>query len=888
MRWLYKFPLRLRSLFRQDEADRELSEEIQSHLQFQTDEFVAQGMDLEEARRAAQRSLGGVETVKEECRDMRGVNFVETVLKDFRFGLRMLRRSPGFSLLAIACLTIGIGANAAVFSWIEGILFRPYPAVSHQESLLVLAGTNRGKPGYDDVSWPDLLDFQRRCTRFDAFIAEKIAPATLSIGDRAERAVGSLVSANYFDVLGVHPILGRGFEPGENFGRNAHPVVVISYQVWKNRFHGDPGIIGRTQRLNSVSHTIIGVAPPGFYGTFVGYSWQFWVPISMQETFEPGGYKLEDRGARWIEGFARLKPGVTPAEAQQEISAVAKRLENEFPATNRGRGISLVPLWQGSPFNGAGDLSPTLRIALAIVFFVLLIACANVGNLFLVRSFARRHEMTVRLAVGANRRRLVQQLLTEGLILSVLGAGGGIVLAYWCRNALALLIPWRGVPLYLAGAIDWRVLAFSAAVCLLATLLFGLAPALQTGNLDLVSALKSESGSVLGGRRRTWIRSGLVVVQVSLSFLLLVGAGLVLHTLQQVRTASPGFATRNVLLTTVNLSAAGYNELRARNFEDTLLDRVQALGGMPSAAYARVAPFSLQAYSSASIAVDGYNAPPDQQPTAEYNEVSPGYFSTVEIPLVSGREFTRADDRTAPRVAVVNEAMAAQYWHGQDPIGQRLLVNGQAMRVVGVAKNAKYGSLLETLSPFFYVPLRQSFSGRVILLMRTSEAVGAVAATLAREVHALDPDLPSYEVITIGQQVERSTSTQRIAVALLGGFGGLALLLAAVGLYGVMSYAVSQSTRELGLRMALGAPPSHLLRRVLSYGLQLTATGVVLGAAAALASTPLLGYMLYQVSPRDPVSFLSALAVMGVASFMACFLPAWRATRTDPLRALRN
>ncbi|MFY9530342.1 MAG: ABC transporter permease [Candidatus Acidiferrales bacterium] len=878
---------RLGALFRHRHLEDDLDAELRSHLEMAVERNLRRGMTAEQARRKALLDLGVVEQIKEIYRDQRGLPMLETALQDLRFGFRMLRRNPGFSILAILCLTLGIGANAAVFSWIEGVLLRPFPLVAHQERMLALSGTSRGTAGYSDVSWPDFVDFQRSCTLIDASIAEKIVGTTLSIGDRAERVAGSVVSANYFDALGVHPILGRGFEPAENSGRNAHPVTVISYQMWKDRFQGDPEIIGKTQILNGLRHTIVGVAPEGFYGTFVGYAFQFWVPASMQETFETGGYKLEDRGARWIEGFVRLRPGVTRDQAQQEISAVAQRLETDYPETNRGRGIKLSPLWQ-TPFNNAGALAPTLGIALAVVIFVLLIACANVGNLLLVRSFARRHEMTVRLALGAGRGRLLKQLLTEGLILSTFAAAGGLVVAYWCRNLLVRLIPWRGVPMYLAGELDWRVFALSAGVCLLSTLLFALVPAIQSGKIDLAAALKAESAGVVGGRGRAWVRSSLVLVQVSLSFLLLVGAGLVIQSLQRIRTASPGFSTEHLLSTAVNLFGAGYDTQRARNFQDQLMERVQALPGVESAAYGRITPFSYRSYSSAPVAVDGYQAPPDQQPDAEYNEVGPGYFATMGIPLVSGREFTRADDETAPLVAIVNEPMVEQYWRGEDPVGKRLQVKDRWMQVVGVAKLSKYQNFLETPKPFFYVPLRQNFSTQVGLNIRTAQPPQTMAAALAREAHTLDPDLALYEVITMREQVDRSTSSQRIAVTLLTVFSGLALLLAAVGLYGVMSYAVSQSTRELGLRMALGAGASDLLRLVMSHGLALTAGGVVLGAAAALGLTRLLGYLLYNVSPRDPLAFGSAFVVMTIASLAACFLPAWRAARTDPARALRD
>src|SRR6266436_2520376 len=416
---------RLAALFRRRHLEDDLDDELRSHLEMSIELNLRKGMSPPDARREALRSFGGVEQTKEFYRDQRGFPMIETTLQDLRFGLRMLRRSPGFSILATLCLTLGIGANAAVFSWIEGILFRPYPAVTHQERLLALGGTARGESGHTAISWPDFADLQRNCTLFDAFFVSKIMGTTLSIGDRAEVTTGSIVSANYFDAIGVHPILGRGFEPGEDTGRNAHPVTVISYQLWKGRFKGDPQIIGKTQRLSGTLHTIVGVMPEGFYGTFVGWAMQFWVPASMEETFEAGGYKLEDRGARWIEAYVRLKPSVTIAQAQQEISAVAKRLEADYPATNRGRGVKLWPLWQ-TPFNNANTLLPTLEIMLAVVVFVLLIACANVGNLLLVRSFSRRHEMTVRLAIGAGRGRLLKQLFTEGLILSAFGAAGGL------------------------------------------------------------------------------------------------------------------------------------------------------------------------------------------------------------------------------------------------------------------------------------------------------------------------------------------------------------------------------------------------------------------------------------------------------------------------------
>ena len=885
--WLYALPLRLRTLFRRKQVDQDLKDELRDHLELQIEQNLARGMSPEDARLWAVRALGGVTQIEERCRDARGVNSIEEFFQDLLFGLRQLRRSPGFSALAILCLTLGIGANATVFSWVEGILFRPYPFVAHQERLEALTGTTHGEEN-TETSWPDLLDIQRDCTLIDSVIVSKITGSTLSVGDHAEVTTGSIVSANYFDAIGVRPIMGRGFEPGDDYGRNAHPIAVISYRLWKERFNGDPQIIGKTQRFGNVVFTIVGVTPEGFYGTFVGWAMNFWVPASMEEAFEAGGYKLDDRGARWAEGYVRLKPGVTRQQAQQEISAVASRLEADYPATNRGHGLKLWPLWQ-TPFNNAGTLRPTLEIMLAVAAFVFLIACANVANLLLVRSLARRQEMTVRFAIGAGRGRVLKQLLTEGLLLSALGAAGGMLVAYWCRHALALLLPARsGTAMYLPGEMDWRVLALSAGVCLTATLTVGLVPAFQTRNIDLAGALRAESAGVVGARGAAWVRSSLVVLQVCLSFVLLVGAGLLIESLHKVRTTTPGFSTSRVLATAISLVAAGYDAPQAKSFQDQLMDRVRSLPGVESAAYARVTPLGYGTYSETPTAVDGYEPPPGEQPTVEYNQVSPAYFPTLGIPIISGREFTRADDENAPSVAIVNQTMAARYWRGQNSVGQRLRVKGKWAQVVGVAADSKYESMGESPKPFFYVPLRQDFVRGPALYIRTVQPPQTMVAALTREVRALDANLALYETITLQEQVDRSTSPQLVAVTLVAILGGLALLLASVGLYGLMSYAVSQSTRELGVRMALGAGAVNVFRMVVSRGLTLTAAGVLVGVATALALTRWLAGYLYNVSPRDPLAFASGFAVMMITAIAACLLPAWRATRTDPARALRD
>ncbi|PYK72257.1 MAG: hypothetical protein DME42_09370, partial [Verrucomicrobia bacterium] len=628
--------------------------------------------------------------------------------------------------------------------------------------------------------------------------------------------------------------------------------------------------------------------PEKFHGTFIGYSFNFWVPTSMQETFDTTGYKLEDRGARWIEGYAFLKPGVTRQQAQAELNAIAQRLENDFPETNRGHGFEILPLSK-TPFNAVSNLSPILAITSGVAAFVLLIACANVSNLLLARSLLRRHEMTMRLALGAGRRRLIKQLFTEGLLLSLIAAAGGIMVAYWCRNALVLVSPVRspGITIDYPGQLDWQVLALSIAVCIGSTMLFALVPAIQSSHVDISGALKSEGSGMIGGSGRSRLRSVLVFVQVALSFVLIAGTGLVLRSLVRMQNADPGFSTQSVAVTSVDLFSAGYKPDRAKIFYEQLLERIRALPGVQSATLARLRPFSYGVYSSAPLEIEGYQPPRNEQLAADYNEVGEGYFATIGIPIITGREFNRTDDENAPPVAIVNETMAAKYWPGKDPAGQRLKVKDKWMEIVGVAKNANYRTKLEQSTPFFYVPVRQNFFVQNNIIIRTDQSPTAIRNALGREVHALDPTLAPLDAISLQEQVDLMSYTQRLAVALLAIFGGMALFLAAIGLYAVMSYSVSQATRELGMRMALGAGARDILKLVLSRGLRLTIAGIAIGGVAALLLTRLMGNLLYQVSPRDPIAFGVALIILLAVALLACFLPARRAMRVDPVQALR-
>jgi predicted permease len=879
------------AVLHRDQLEDDMDSEMRFHIDSRVADLQRSGMAPEEAQHRARAEFGSLSAQKDECRQSLGLRFWDDLRADLRYALRNMWRHPGFSALALLCLTIGIGSNAAVFSWIEGVLLRPFPLVDHQEGLMAIAGTRNGVAGEagnnQDLSWPDFQDLAKNCKLIDSFIVDRITGTSLSIGNRAQNITGSLVSSDYFDAMGIRPILGRGFRPEEDIGRNAHPVVVISYHLWQDHFHGDPDIVGKAQLLNNVPHTIIGVTPEGFKGTFVGWAMDFWVPLSMQEVFSPPGYKLEDRNARFVEGYVRLKPGVTPTQAQSEISAVAARLEQAYPSTNRGRGVKLFPLWE-TPFNQAGNLLPSLSIAMVVVVFMLLIACANVSNLLLVRGFARRHEMTVKLATGARRGRLIRQLLSEGLLLSVIAAVGGLLIANWGRNLLILLMPARGgVSMNLPGRLDARVLALSIGVCIFSALLFAIVPAMQTSKVDLGGALRAEAGGVVGSGRRGLFRSGLIAVQVALSFVMLTGAGLLLASLHRMQSIDMGFSLDRVLLSGMDFLQAGYGPQRAHDFQDRVIDRLQSLPGVGSAAFARGVPFSYRGFTSVPVAIDGNQLPVEQLPVIDSNEVGPGYLATMGIPVIAGREFTRSDNETALAVAVINQVMAEQLWPGQDALGRRIQVKGRWLQVVGIARNARFSRFAETPTPFFYVPLRQSATAGPALYIKTALAPEALAETLVREIRDSDPDLGIDEVITMREQLERTFAPQRFALLMISVFATLAVGLAMIGLYGVMSYTVSQGRREFGLRMALGASPRNLLRLVLFRGLTLSGIGVVLGFAAAISTSQLLGYLLYHESPRDPLPFTAAAAIMAVTALAASLVPAWRASRTDPLHSLR-
>ena len=864
-----------------------LAEELRSHLEMDEADRVARGETPRQAATNARRDFGNVGLVQELTRDMWAAIWIDRLWQDTKIGLRALWRTPAFTVIAVLCLALGIGANAAVFSWMEGLLFRPYPGVASQDRLVAIAGTVKGTPGYTSLSWPDFRDLERLSPGFSAFVADKITGATTTGRDRADRLVGELVSANYFPALGIPLARGRGFLAGEDVGNGTHPVVVISYAMWRDRFALDPRVVGRTIDLNGVPLVIVGVASRRFAGTFVGYAMQFWVPASMQAAFT-GTYELDDRSAPWIEGYAVLAPGVSRAAAQASITVAAARLAQTFPDVERGRAIRVLPLWE-TPFNAARELAPMLRVAVVVVLFVLLVACANVANLLLVRSVARRHEMAVRLAIGAGRARLLRQLVTEALLLGAIATVVGLAIAFACRNALSLFFaPRSGASIVLNSNFDWRVLTLSLGVGLVFTLVFALVPALRASDIDVTGALKAVAPSLAGGQRGARLRSAMVMLQVAMSFVLLVGGGLLFVSLQHMRNIDPGFALDRTYTTYVNLLAARYDSTRARLYADRLVTSLGGLAGARAVGLSTSRPLDPGApYESVPIEVDGYRHAADETPTARSTSITPGYFAALGIQLVRGRDFRRTDSDTTLPVSIVSEAMAARFWPGADPVGKRLRAGARWTHVIGVARDIRFESLLDPPAPLFYVPLSQNFAPGFSAFINSSRPLAEVGPAVRRAIRSLDPSLAAYNVLPMRDVAQRSTSPQRIAVTLIGICGALAVLLAAIGLYGAMSYVVSQSTRELGLRMALGAVPAAVLRLVLRRGLSVTTAGLAAGAAAALGTTRLLGDLLYGVGPRDPGAFVAALLVMLGTTLAACLVPGVRAARTDIVKALR-
>lgn len=811
---------------------------------------------------------------------------METFSQDLRYSLRSLLKRPGFTLTVALTLALGIGANATIFTWIKAVLLQPLPGIERPEELVEVWGATRNNSALS-TSYLDYLDFRDRNEVFSGLIAHQVLPLNLGRGGKPERVWGTVVSGNYFDVLGVKAAMGRTFLPEEDRTPNTHPVAVIGHGLWQRRFGGDPGVIGQTVTLNEHDFTIIGVAPKEFGSTFSGAALDVWTPVMMKDYVARPHFSLTDRSSRWLMVLGRLKPGVTADQAQANLTTIAGQLAQSYPQTNEQLGVEAYSLTR-SPYGMKQTLRPALAMLLAVVALVLLIACANVANLLLVRATARRKEIAIRLALGARRGRLVRQLMTESFVLAALGGTGGLLLAFWTAKWLAAFLPPFGLAVSFDTRPDARVLGFTLAVTVITGLLFGLAPALQATRPDLAATLKDDLVAVGRGRRKLALRHLLVVAQVALSVLALVGAGLFVRSLWQAQRADPGFDPDNVVLASFDPFLNGYDETRGREFYRRLVERAAARPGMQSVSLARRLPLTLSGIAFAAVTIEGYTPGRDEDIRINYETVGPNYFQTMGIRLVRGRDFNERDNEQAPGVVVINETMARHYWPGGDALGKRLKVGKDWLEIVGIAGEVKQRRLDEPPRPFLYLPLLQDYRSNMILVARTPLELGAALQAVQNVVASLDPNLLIFDVKTLDEHIGIALFLPRMAATLLSLFGLLALLLAAIGLYGVMSYSVSQRTREIGIRLSLGAQAGDVLKLVLRQGLLLSLIGVVTGLVAALAVTRFIAHLLYGVSATDPVTFaLIALLLAGVA-LAACYFPARRATKVDPLIALRT
>ncbi|HEX7315758.1 MAG TPA: ABC transporter permease [Pyrinomonadaceae bacterium] len=830
---------------------------------------------------------------------------MRTLLQDVRYGARALWKSPGFALVAALSIALGIGANTAIFSLVNATLLRRLPVAEPERLAYVFSGMPGGL--YSTASYPDYQDFRDNNDVFEGLAARGGISASLGDADGADLVVGSIVTGNYFEVLGVSAARGRAITSEDDRTPGAHPVVVISHGLWQRRFGGGE-VVGREVKLNGQQFNVIGVLPAEFTGIDQGRADDIYVPMSMQALMRPprGGYSgemnpdlLKVRGNRWLWMTGRLKRGVEPEQATAALAAVSKQLEETYPDTNRGRVVTLTRAGEGDPESRASLVS-VARLLLSVVGIVLLIACANVANLLLARASGRRKEMALRLALGASRWRVVRQLLTESVLLSLAGGAAGLMLALWAIDLMKAAPPPPGaLPVAPDFVVDVRVLFFTLALSALTGVLFGLAPALQASRPDLVPALKDETVSLDRGRRFS-LRSLLVVAQVALSLVLLVGAGLFLRSVRHARAIDPGFDADQLLVAQLNINLLRYTRAQGREFYRQVVERVAAQPGVESVSLARNVPLTGSA-STRGLLLEGQagegndlrsenSAPVNGNSTVGVNVVGLDFFKTFGVPLMRGRDFATSDTEESPSVVVVNEAFVARHLAGQDPLGKRLSFNGARgpwREIVGVARDSKYYTLGETRTPFVYLPLAQNHETGMALVVRAAGEPSALAASVRREVQSLEKNLPVGDARPMTEVIGAALYAARTGATLLTGFGLLALVLAAVGLYGVMSYSVSRRTREVGIRMALGARRADVLRLVLREAMVLVAFGVALGLAGAWAASRLLAGFLYGVSTTDPVAFLGTTAVLVAAALLACLVPARRATKVDPMVALR-
>jgi predicted permease len=875
----------LHALFHINQAEKEMDDELRFHLEKQIEQNVARGMSTKEARDAALKTFGNVGATKEDCRDAWHMRFLHELVQDVRYGLRQLRRNPGFTFVAVLTLALGIGATSTIFSWIDSTLLTPIPGITDTSRLVtVMRGTVSEHPT-PPFSYPDFVDLQNQSRSFSGLLAYHDDFMSITGNRKPERIYGALTTANYFKVLGVRPVLGRGFLPREGAEQGAAPVVVISYAFWQSHFASEPSAVGRTLQINRHPYTIVGVAPPGFQGCKTGLRDDVWIPLTMDREVW-GSNRFNERGAFWLNVLGRLRPGVTRQQAAGETNIVMQQIAAATPNIERGPDqITLDPLWR-SPFGANVYLYRSLPLLFGLAIVLLLLACTNVTNLLLVRLGGRRREIALRLSMGASRPRLMRQLLVESLLVALAGGVVAMLLTTWTAGTFASFFPPTNLPLTLNGHANRGVMLATLVISVFTAAVFGMLPALRTSRLAPALVLKEEENRSSGGIRQSRLSRLLVVVQVSLSLLLLIAAGLFTRSFHNEQRSDPGFNPNHVLLASYDLGPEGYTAAEGVNFDQRLLDRLRSLPGVKSATLADFSPLSFTIHSD-SVNPEGYVPRPHESMEIDRAVIGPDYFETLQTPLLSGRGFTAHDDAKSQPVAIVNQEFCKRYWPGQNPLGKKVIIYGRPLAVVGVAQNAKYRLLRYAPEPAIYLPLYQDYYDQITVHLRVSGSPEAFASPVERAIHEISPDLPLYNVTTLRSSMQLGSIFERLAATLVGSFGFLALFLGAIGIYGVIAYATRQRTHEIGIRMALGAKKSDVLRMVIGQGLKLALIGVAIGVMGAFILTRFLANLLYGVKPTDPLTFVAVSLILIAVALLACYIPARRASKVDPLVALR-
>ncbi|PYX68348.1 MAG: hypothetical protein DMG78_25390 [Acidobacteria bacterium] len=815
---------------------------------------------------------------------------LQTLPQDIRFSVRFFTSNPKFALVAMFTLALGIAVNATVFSWIDSVLLHPYPGVTDTRGLALIETMTLSGEHLVATSYVDYRDYRDNLKLVSDIAIGRFTPLTLGLEGNADRAWAELVSANYFDVLKVKPVLGRAFLPEEGAEKpGAFPVAVISYRMWQNRFHGDHNVLGKEIRLNRHQLTIIGVAPPDFRGSSVGLVYDAWMPISMADDMGTGGGTLNYRGCRDLTStIVRLKPGVTLEQAKDEVSALAKRLAADYPNTNRGVDAIVVPVWAGH-LGAQGILLKPLQILMAVCALLLIIVCANVANLLLSRAVTRQKEFGLRLAFGAGRGRIIRQLMTETLLLVTGGAVLSVLLVLWMGRSLNQLLPRVDVPFDLHGGLSLSTLGFTLLIVLAVTVAAGLIPALISIRGNLSQTLNEGGRGGIGGTRTHRLRGLLVGVEVALAMVALISAGLFLRSFGNASRIEPGFNTRNVSASQFYLSNAGYTAEEQRSFCRRLRERMEAVPGVTGVTYSDFVPLTSPGSSPQDqLVVDGYVPAPSEQMLIHRATVPPGYFDFMGIRMTEGRDFSERDEAGAPAVMVVNETFAQHFFGEATPIGRTIHISRTNVTVIGEVKDSKYDTPIQEPIPYFYVPFQQVFAPGLnfSMLLRVNGDPMAVIADLRREALALNQDA-FFHSVRLEDAVGYSLYPQKVAATLLTATAILCLLLAAVGLYSVMSYAISQRTQEIGVRMALGASHFKVLQMVTRQSVLLTLPGLMLGIVAAVVALRFFRSMLVGVSPTDPLTFVGAAVFLIVVALLASYIPARRALQIDPMIALR-